>query len=337
MNIPPVQYVTTSDGFNIAYTVSGSGRPLVMVPPGFHNVQIYWEAEGTSNWCQNLASRFNLVTYDSRGQGLSTRGLPESYSSLDRTRDLECIVDYLALHRMTLLGVGSSCHTAVHYAALHPDRVEALVLISCSVTSRPWPPALYQQLASGDWDTFLYLLSQGGGSHEEALQRVDSLKRMVTQADFTKMTRSYEASTMESDLPEILTPTLVIHPRETRAPSFDDCAEVASRIAHARVVVSEGGIPGMAGDSVSGISAIVSFLAELPAPERDAGEPPGSLSQRETEVLQLIAQGKSNPEIAKELFITRNTVQNHVSSILAKTNLSNRAQAAVYAQRHNLI
>jgi len=42
-------------------------------------------------------------------------------------------------------------------------------------------------------------------------------------------------------------------------------------------------------------------------------------------------------EIAKELFITRNTVQNHVSSILIKTNLNNRAQAAVYAQQHGLI
>ncbi len=54
------------------------------------------------------------------------------------------------------------------------------------------------------------------------------------------------------------------------------------------------------------------------------------------EVLRLLAQGKSNPEIAKELFITRNTVQNHVSSILIKTNLNNRAQAAVYAQQHNI-
>ena len=64
---------------------------------------------------------------------------------------------------------------------------------------------------------------------------------------------------------------------------------------------------------------------------------PDQLSERELEVLRLLGQGKSNPEIAKELFITRNTVQNHVSSILIKTNLSNRAQAAVYAKEHGIV
>jgi DNA-binding NarL/FixJ family response regulator len=64
---------------------------------------------------------------------------------------------------------------------------------------------------------------------------------------------------------------------------------------------------------------------------------PDQLSERELEVLRLVAAGKSNPEIAKELFITRNTVQNHVSSILIKTNLSNRAQAAVYAKEHGIV
>jgi DNA-binding NarL/FixJ family response regulator len=68
-----------------------------------------------------------------------------------------------------------------------------------------------------------------------------------------------------------------------------------------------------------------------------AGGSPDGLSSREVEVPRLLAQGKSNPEIAKELFITRNTVQNHVSNILIKTNLQNRAQAAVYATEHGLV
>jgi DNA-binding NarL/FixJ family response regulator len=81
----------------------------------------------------------------------------------------------------------------------------------------------------------------------------------------------------------------------------------------------------------------------LPPEGLDGQEPvlrdglPNNLSERELEVLRLLAQGKSNPEIAKELFITRNTVQNHVSSILIKLNLNNRAQAAVYAQQHGLV
>ena len=336
---PPVHYVTTSDGFNLAYTVSGSGRSLVMVPVGFHHVQLFWEDQQRSRWCRGLVSRCKLVTFDGRGQGLSTRGLAGGYSPQDRTRDLECVVDHLRLRRFVLFGIGSSCHTAVHYAAAHPDRVEALVLISCSVTSKPWPPALYQQLATGDWETFRYLISQRPGGHEVARQEVELQKRMVTQADFTAMTRSYESSSIESNLEELRAPTLVIHPRETRSPSFEDCAEVASRIAHARIAVTEGGAGNnMAGDPDSAIAAIVSFLAELPPPEleSDASAPPDHLSERETEVLRLVAQGKSNQQIADELVISRNTVRRHVSNIFDKTNLANRAQAAVYAQQHGL-
>jgi len=338
---PPVHYVTTSDGFNLAYTVSGSGKPLVMVPVGFNHVQIFWEDERRSLWCKGLASRFNLITFDGRGQGLSTRGLPGSFSPQDRTRDLECVVDRLDLHGLILLGIGSSCHTAVHYAAAHPERVEALVLVSCSVTSKPWPPALFQQLASGEWDTFLYLISQGSHGHEATLREVELRKRMVTQADFIAMTRSFEASSIESNLKDIRAPTLVIHPREHRSPSFDDCAEVASRIAHARVVVTEVGIDGRGGD-VDGdgaVAAIISFLAELPPSELERGvsASPDSLSQRELDVLRLLTQGKSNQQIAEELFISLNTVRRHVSNIFDKTNLSNRAQAAVYAQQHGLV
>jgi two-component system nitrate/nitrite response regulator NarL len=61
-----------------------------------------------------------------------------------------------------------------------------------------------------------------------------------------------------------------------------------------------------------------------------------SLSDRELEVLRLIAQGKENTEIAAELFISPKTAKNHVSSILAKLQLQNRIQAAVYAVKRGL-
>ena len=70
---------------------------------------------------------------------------------------------------------------------------------------------------------------------------------------------------------------------------------------------------------------------------RDGGVSyPDGLSQREVEVLRLIAQGKSNQQIADELFISASTVSHHVTSILNKTTSSNRAEAAIYASRHDL-
>ncbi len=64
---------------------------------------------------------------------------------------------------------------------------------------------------------------------------------------------------------------------------------------------------------------------------------PDGLSQRELEVLRLVARGKTNQEIGDELFITYRTAANHVSNILAKTGVGNRTEAATYTYRHRLV
>jgi DNA-binding NarL/FixJ family response regulator len=64
---------------------------------------------------------------------------------------------------------------------------------------------------------------------------------------------------------------------------------------------------------------------------------PAALSERETEVLQLIARGKANKEIAAELTIGEKTVKTHVSSILNKLGVQSRTQAALYAARSGIV
>jgi DNA-binding NarL/FixJ family response regulator len=61
------------------------------------------------------------------------------------------------------------------------------------------------------------------------------------------------------------------------------------------------------------------------------------LSQREIEVLKLIANGKDNAEIASDLYISPKTVKNHISNILMKLQIENRIQAAVYAVRSGIV
>jgi two-component system, NarL family, response regulator LiaR len=66
-------------------------------------------------------------------------------------------------------------------------------------------------------------------------------------------------------------------------------------------------------------------------------EPHEELTEREMEVLMLIAEGKTNQEIADELFIALKTVKTHVSNILSKLQVQDRTQAVIYAFRHSIV
>ncbi|MBX5467439.1 MAG: response regulator transcription factor [Firmicutes bacterium] len=69
----------------------------------------------------------------------------------------------------------------------------------------------------------------------------------------------------------------------------------------------------------------------------DAQPKQSSLTAREIEVLKLVGEGASNREIASRLFISENTVKNHLRNILQKLHFENRVQAAAYAIRHGLV
>jgi DNA-binding NarL/FixJ family response regulator len=78
--------------------------------------------------------------------------------------------------------------------------------------------------------------------------------------------------------------------------------------------------------------AAAKLMSEMRAPER-----PEELTARETEVLKLLARGKANKQVARELFVEEKTVKAHVSSILRKLGMSSRTQAALHAVRTGLV
>jgi NarL family two-component system response regulator LiaR len=78
------------------------------------------------------------------------------------------------------------------------------------------------------------------------------------------------------------------------------------------------------------------LIGELQQPAESLPPTKEPLSEREMEVLRLIAQGLTNPEIAEKLVISERTVRTHVSHILEKLHLANRTQAALYAHREGL-
>lgn len=70
--------------------------------------------------------------------------------------------------------------------------------------------------------------------------------------------------------------------------------------------------------------------------DAQGGPLPDGLTEREAQVLALIAQGLSNTEIAATLYVTRSTVKTHINQIFAKTGSRDRPQAIVYAHQHGI-
>ncbi len=68
----------------------------------------------------------------------------------------------------------------------------------------------------------------------------------------------------------------------------------------------------------------------------EAVPPPDGLTQREVEILGLIARGLTNPEIAEQLFLSSHTIKTHINRIFAKTGSRDRAAAIGYAHRHHI-
>ena len=342
MDAPPVQYVRTRDGYDIAYTVSGAGTPLVFMPGNINHVRRNWEAPTSEPWLRGLSQRFRVVHYDSRGQGLSSRGLSSALALSDYERDLDAIVEHLALERFILFVNGQFGHVAVPYAVKRPEMVEALVLIHCAISAKTLPVALLRDVARQNWELFLHTITAGGARkrEEDDAAPVTRFRQMTTQSDWLVFVDAFADSDIGPLLPRLTIPTLVLQTRERVTTTIADASQLAAQIPSSRLVFLSGGayFP----DAAEVIEAMSTFLQQLsprpPASERPSvvGTPDG-LSPRELEVLRLLAVGRSNPQIAEELVISLSTVQHHVSSILAKTRVVNRTEAAAYAHRTNLI
>jgi len=107
--------------------------------------------------------------------------------------------------------------------------------------------------------------------------------------------------------------------------SLDEVAHAVQLVADGQSLIS----PAMA-------VKLLDEFKQLASTDSDAVLPP-RLTARELEVLRLVARGRSNREIARELFISENTVKNHVRNILEKLQLHSRMEAVMYAVREKLL
>jgi DNA-binding CsgD family transcriptional regulator len=268
---------------------------------------------------------------------MSTRGLPETPLIEHYERDLDAVLTALSKEDLILYAPVLSAHVTVAYAVKKPERLRALILFQPNLDDPLEGGRFMGDLAMESWDNFLKMPAYNFYRLDPPERALAILKESRLQEDFLKHMRLAPTS-LRPLLPSIRTPTLVIAVSGAYGPRFSGDEEgrrVASLIPGASLVVLQPG-------TIDYAPVIADFVAGTP--ERSstgaAGTPAQStdsdLSAREQEVLRLIAAGRSNPQIAEALVISLNTVQRHVSNILAKTGAANRTEAAVYARDRGL-
>ena len=349
MEIGPVRFVTSKDGFRIAYSVTGVGRPLVVIPPGLTDLRSVWKFFPI--WMEALAQRFQVIVLDMRGRGMSSHGLTEAFSHLDYLLDVEAVIDDLKLSGITFFTIGGFGHVAVRYAAAHPENVASLVFSNCPTGVVSYARPLFEALPAENWELFIALQTPSGLDEVDVREWRDGLLRPGAYEDWLISSTENSRSNVAAELPLLRVPCLVFHSRGLRIFNEEESIKFAAQIPDARVVLLEGG-PLTIGSGAEGVPALQDFLIDagiLPDGSREAGldtplssEIPDEmtekhviLSPRQVEVLRLLAEGRTTREISDRLFLSERTVERHIADVYNKIGARNRAEATAYALRHH--
>jgi pimeloyl-ACP methyl ester carboxylesterase len=124
---PDTRHAKSGD-VHIAYQVFGEGPlNIVVAPPGFTNVEHWWDEPDMSRWLLRLASYARVAIFDKRGTGLSDRVV--DFPGLDqRTDDLRAVMEAAGMEQTALLGISEGGSMSALFAATYPSRCRALVL-----------------------------------------------------------------------------------------------------------------------------------------------------------------------------------------------------------------
>jgi pimeloyl-ACP methyl ester carboxylesterase len=335
-----IRFCAGTGGASIAYVVQGKGPPLLEV--GYASTASKPANPLWRSWIAELARGRTYVRYDVRGFGISERA-PQDYSLDSMLADLGAVADAAGLERFALIGHSSAGAVGVAYAALNPERVSRLLLFGSYARGRALRGAdgareglLYQQLAQVGWASpdpaFRRLFTaqfipdapaELQQAHEE-LQLAQPLDNLVRWMQWT------DALDVTAYAPRVACPTLVVHCRGDLRVSVEEASYLARLVPDSRLAL----LPSRNRILWEGEPAWDQFVEEVRAflPAGMGASALGNITAREREVLELLARGLDNHQIAAHLSLSEKTVRNRVSGILAKLEVESRARAIVLAR-----
>jgi pimeloyl-ACP methyl ester carboxylesterase/DNA-binding CsgD family transcriptional regulator len=347
-----IRFCKSFDGTRIAYAITGNGPPLVKAPHWLTHLEYEWQSPIWRPWIEALSREQTLIRMDERGCGLSDWDVADiSFEAY--VRDIEAVVDAADCARFALFGHSQGAPIAIEYAVRHPERVSHLVLLGGY--SRGWLKRGLPAQRIEELHAQIKLVETGWGREDgtyrqmfasqfmpgatlEQLRSLSELQRLsASPENAVRIIRSFFEIDVRETASRVQCPSLVLHARgDLRAP-FEEGRMLASLIPGARLVPLETTNHIL----LSHEPAFRQFFDELKVfvPRPGGGPRPSpfaNLTSRESEILERIAQGLDNAQIAAHLEMSEKTVRNHITHIFDKLGVENRSQAIVLARDRGL-
>ena len=249
-----IRFARSPDGVRIAYAIVGQGPALVKAANWLSHLEFDWNSPVWRHWLQELSRNHTLIRYDERGCGLSDWQV-DDFSVDAWVRDLETVVDSLALERFPLLGISQGGAVAIAYAARHPERVSHLILYGSY--ARGWRRRELSLSQRERTEVFLQMVRLGWGQDNPAFRQAfttlfipeASTEQMRWMNDLQRFSTSPENAVRfinafyDLDVshlaPRVTTPTLVLHCTGDATMPHSEGQRLAALIPGARFVSLE--------------------------------------------------------------------------------------------------
>jgi len=325
----------------VAYQVVGTGAlDLVLVPGFVSHVEVAWEQPRLARFFTRLASFSRLIIFDKRGTGMSDPVL--SPPSMDqRMDDIAAVLEAVGSTRAAIFGISEGGTLSLLFARANPDITQSLILYGSwarRLRGPDYPHGPSQEQLEETIDTMDRAWATGewwdGGRPSDADDPAHRawwaryLRMAASPAMAQQVIRMNMQLDVRAQLAEVTVPTLILHRAD------DTWIDVG----HARYMAEH--IPGATYVELSGrdhrpwlgdVDAIadeieVFVTGRKGRPRRHDAIGLDALSQREREVAALAARGRTAPEIAADLFLSKRTVESHLATIYAKLGVDSKTE-----------
>ena len=342
-----VRFCESFDGTRLAYAEKGDGPPVILLPSWLTHLNFQSRSVAWEPFLAELSERYRLIRYDPRGCGMSERNPPElSFDSW--VRDLEALVEHLGLSRFSLIGVCQGGAVAIDYAARMPGRVSHLVLFGTYARGRDKRDDI--PLEPERAKVMLDMMRLGWGNEDAAFATAfakqfqpeteeghlsswcELQRRAATPDQAVRLSNVMFGIDIRTALTVIGCPTLVVHASRDAVVPVDEGRLLARSIAKAQYLELDSSNHFLRKSEPAWPEFVRAFAEFLPAKESAKGIWL-ALTEREKEVLEPLADGLDNHQIAALLGISEKTVRNHISNIFASLGMASRPHLIVAARQ----